>query len=459
MASNRLDQLPPELLSKIADALAPADLSSFSRVCSHFRAIAAPLIFHTILIGRETPKEVDSLRGVADKHGHHVRRLHFTGKLHEGDYALDKEPAASSAASSLFPTPIVEAINGQLFPSASTVLVDFGFDFNNDDPPGGGNWEHEGEYGEPCDFSSIYAFEAPEEPGSNKVVEKEDRYLWRRLMAEFWRHLCQNRNITALHVPALLPKAASPWFTPQWTEFLCHLQKLDLRMWCEDNRAGWEANTVDGYTHFVEHLGRYFFDDARHLDTLMLSAHPRTPFGDASMSCWPCRLPLPAVGHEGLRNLSRLELSNIFVTSELASYILEPGRSSLRSLTLQNGHISSWTRAGESFYRWADFFGALDTDALPLTHFSMTYSSRPAIHDPYDQEDLEADDPEKFAHVQRVNEASDDDGPLAFSYGNLDDKYGFFHQYAERNFEEYLAGKDAAAYNKLRARTALALTG
>jgi hypothetical protein len=116
------------------------------------------------------------------------------------------------------------------------------------------------------------------------------------------------------------------------------------------------------------------------------------------------------------------------------------------TLTLHDCHVIDDHR---DEYSWAHFFRALDTDGLHLTSFHVTYSALHPFHYDFWFNDIETEDPEKFAEVQKVRES---DEVLAFSYGHFNDKYGYFFDDHDKSYDEYRAGNDVAAYHSLLAR-------
>ncbi|KAH8652213.1 hypothetical protein BX600DRAFT_472126 [Xylariales sp. PMI_506] len=460
MTSKTLQTLPLELFSGVVGLLPQADRLSLSSTNSQLRELLAPSLFRAVRLEHQPESDWSGLQRFASKHAQHVRDLKFVGgghpepsekdTTHSTEGEEDESPMSQREGGSelvqpsqLLPDTIAQALSGNLFPELETIRVTFDWDF--DDQPPNGAWEGESELiSSPQEINTIYVFEIQEDD-EEVIREKEAKYPWRAFMAEVWRDVSLNHSIRTLVAENLLPKPTSAFFSKQWSEFLGRLHKLEIFMWSGDNGAGWRSNTLDGYTHFEEHLGDYFFQYTNHTTTLILAADPETPFG--SDADWAnCGLPLEA---HHLPELQHLELRDMFISPELADFIIAHAQTSLKSLALHNCHAE--TSNVDNPYTWTRFLSRLDCDDVRLTRLDIVYEKQvPMLEsESFESSDPESEDPER---VSRLHELRQVPGTKAFSYGTCTDKYGDFWEWTDDNYDNYVKGEDLTAYHSLVAR-------
>ncbi|CAJ2509692.1 Uu.00g147180.m01.CDS01 [Anthostomella pinea] len=333
-----LQNLPPELLAAIVEELPWESRLSLSATSSVFRAALAARFFRAIVVSNKPGTSLDGLRAWAEKYGSLVDEVHFLGSRDGLDNTVretsQEEDGVHRGTQCLLPTLLQGILSGTRLSQASTVRVSFDFDFNRGHEPGS-DWESESELLDD-DIDSIYVFQVPEET-LQVIKHKEDRYPWRQLMAETCATLAQNQNVRKLVMEELVPKPTSTFFTTAWSSFLGQLDVLDISgIWSEDNGAGWHANTLDGYLHFEAHMGDYFFEHARSLRHVRLSAASATAFG-VDGNLFDCALPLEKCH---LPHQQRLELQYMLISPKLADFVLVKG-TTLRSLRLVDCHANT----------------------------------------------------------------------------------------------------------------------
>ncbi|KXJ94576.1 hypothetical protein Micbo1qcDRAFT_159780 [Microdochium bolleyi] len=317
-------------------------------------------------------------------------------------------------------------------------------------------------------------------------------------MNEVWEALTANVNVVSLLAEGLPPKAASTWYTPAWASLMGRLEELEISMWYGDNGAGWMSNTLENYIDFESRrLREYFLQHCRRLRRLRLVAGPQTGFGDASgLDNFNGPLPLEQGDLPALR---RLELKNLFVSEQLALFILrtdeaersgqaESGDKSdrecnqdqeeripgpceaLRSLQVLNCHVHPRSTIGT----WAVFFDMLRTGQQAggrrhgrheLCELDVTYrygsETIPWVHS-HDEApwawtvdrdthgadvtgDSEPGEPEEDERVLAIRSSE----RCAFSYALPTDKYGDVWLCCDELFQAFERGNDYRAYAAL----------
>ncbi|KAJ8085017.1 hypothetical protein PM082_003794 [Marasmius tenuissimus] len=437
-----IENLPLELLIRINESLPWDSRLALASTSSNLRSSLAPLIFNSIKITSNTQGGRD-LERLVDKYGSSTTRLHFVASMSSGmpsdvlaptsggngvpvqdDHNSQESADTPNATRRLMTDLAHDALTGKLLPKVKTVCLSFDFDFDSDDVQwDDGNWITAAD-----DTTSIYVF--TEEEAADIVPMKEAKYPWRALMAQTWSALCQNSSITKLIVLNLIPRKTTTFDLDDWRNFLGRLETLELRMWGGDNGAGWEANTLEGYMAYEARLGEYFFRYLNQVQQLLFVAYSSCPFGSTEEGQGDdvehdVAFPL---SKDYLPRLRFLELHNIFVSKRLADFILSKS-ATLFEVRLHDCHASTYD---EEKISWAAFFTHLDHNKSQLRELDITYKQGDAAT--IDEECR----PKKENEEDRV-----------FSYGMLDDKYGFFMADDEQICEKYEERRDLDAYRKL----------
>lgn len=468
MSSRRLESLPPELLSCIGALLPQADCIKLSSINSYLRSVLGPVGFRTVSLTNSPDNNWENLRHFTNKYGQYVREVRFVGNVYKGtqigdgcgrpaaedEHAVDESqntlPSPTPVATNeqlttllghvLLPRMIHEALSGSLFPAADTYEVSFDFGDFDDSPPDEDAWDHHDGY--PVD--SIYMFEHPEIEEA-AIKAKEARYPWRRLMAEVWNVLSQNLQVKKLVAKDLLPKPTSTFFSRQWYDFLSRLKELKISMWALDNGAGWMSNTLPAYEDFISHLGQYFFEHAAHVQSLVLAAHPECPFGYAT-EAHDIELPLK-VG--ALPELRHLELYEVYICPEIIDFVCRENSRST-GLVLRNCHVNSAHYNGQ-YYTWADFFEALmNNNNNALKSFVVEYDKLVSMSIPVPNQANKIKRSKRRPVAQR-RVSCQVPGAIVFDHGSCSDKYGYYCQNDDKNYDYFASGRDLEAFKSLTA--------
>ncbi|KAL0059917.1 hypothetical protein AAF712_013332 [Marasmius tenuissimus] len=340
----------------------------------------------------------------------------------------ENSAGTGNAPQSFMTTLARDALTGKSLPNLTTVHLSFDFDFDFDfgyEKPDSNIWDDPNLY---TGVSySIWVFKDSE--AAEDVPMKEARYPWRALMAQTWSALCRNKSIRELIVSNLIPRKTTAFNSDDWRDFLGRLKTLELRMWGVTD-DGWYVNALEGYLAYEARLGEYFFRHLNQVQRLLLAAYPECPFGGPEVGNGPdfrydIAFPL---SKEYLPRLKALELHNVFVSKRLADFILSKSKT-LNEVRLHDCHASTYD---EEKISWAAFFTHLDHNKCQLRELDVTYrQSDAAIID-------EESRPKKENEEDRV-----------FSYGMLDEKYGFFMADDRQICEKYEERRDLDAYRKL----------
>ncbi|KAJ1549165.1 hypothetical protein HK405_008762, partial [Cladochytrium tenue] len=195
------------------------------------------------------------------------------------DKPLENAPDAGGvpdgACSMELSTTVAALLRGALFPSMDTLVVVF----HPHNEFRGDRWVDD-EY--KCG-GSIYISLAYEDLHAAAVAE--EKFRWRRLMAQVWREIAANTKIRSVEIVTLPPNITTAWADAAWPTFVGNLERLTIGLWADDDGAGCQSNTTPGYLQFLEeHLATFFFDNARGLQYLAVIAHKDNPFGGSFYS-------------------------------------------------------------------------------------------------------------------------------------------------------------------------------
>jgi hypothetical protein len=482
--TSSFESLPSELFLSIAEYAGFDGRLCLSATNSNFRTLLLEGIFRTLKITSDED-EANEVLEVAKRVGDNVRVISFHGtagpnlETDEDDQEQDDTDSSTSTEESgsqqqVLPPAATALLGGKHLPNATTLIVHFSFDFDNHDGSEG-VWDSRDDL---SDGSSMYVFTVPETT-EDMVDESEAEFPWRRLMAQTWASASLNPKITSLVAHDLIPKAVSPWFSPQWARFLAQIETADIQLWGGDNGAGWEVGTLPGYMYFVAQLDTYFFDFMTNTKSLRLSCYEHAPLGSRytditdTMSLHDTCLP----------RLEQLRLEYVAICPELVEFF-KPKADTLKHVALHECFASD--EYGVIQLTWANFFAGLRRENPKWESFSITNNAAPALTfrewqaSKHAQEEVEGQDTKDGDEEvdKHVSEGTEEDGgegsavwqvkngetetvksvraELArdptkrlFLYATLTDKYGDRWPDHEGTMEHFRAGKDMEEFEKL----------
>lgn len=473
--SSSLESLPSELFLSIAEYADFEARLSLSATNSSCRALLLQTIFRTLKV-TSNEDEANEVLALAKRVGGNVRAISFHGTAgpnlnadnedeHDDDKNDDDESSQEVPANSkpsaaderpesqkwVLPPAAAALLSGAHLPNVTTLIVHFNFNFDEE-----GTWDSRDEL---SDGASMYAFTV-EETSKAMIDESEEEFAWRRLMAQTWTAVSENENITELVVKDLIPKAVSPWFSPQWERFLSQILVADVQLWGGDNGAGWEVGTLEGYMYFVANLDTYFFDFMKNTKKLRLSCYEHGPLG----SLWTSQLGQTSIDVQGtmslrpncLPQLEHLHLEYALICTGLVAFL------TAKSHTLKHVTLHECFASSEYSVTWADLFTALRKTSPTWQSFNITNDAAPPLtfkewqESKHGKEEAEAaaggrrEDEEETEDVKRVRaELAESPKKRLFLYATLMDKYGDRWPDYEDIMEHFHAGKDLEEWEKL----------
>ncbi|KAH8897525.1 hypothetical protein GQ53DRAFT_743190 [Thozetella sp. PMI_491] len=455
MTVSKLGTIPATVFEAIVAFLPFETTLALSSTNSAFRNALIPHIFRAVRISN-WPHDEASLRNVARKYGPCITELQFTGygssrlppsmrRAVHYYYEKHKEPGAEvdriNASGDLLHEVAREALSGALLPAVRTVRITF--DFAREQYFFDQTLETEED--DEGTITTLDFYDRAEAPGT--VAYKESISAWRRSMAQAWAALVQNTRVTKLVTPSLIPRITSIFLGGDWAAFLGRLEEFELDVWGTDGELGLWLNQKEGYRQFESQLGEYFF---RHLDSarrLKLSVPWCYPFGlmdsryDSVLSLQPTHIP----------RLRRLELHHIFISPNLANFILSK-RQNLVSLHLHDCYASSESLAGPT--TWAAFFDRIQSEATQLLQLEIRYRKKVPLTFKDEYPELLGMFPSHWIeHDQKAAEWPEQEDPArrAFGYAFLHPRGGKFNRHVPATWENYVRGDDSRAYDKLMA--------
>ncbi|KAL7893949.1 hypothetical protein HDV63DRAFT_163951 [Trichoderma sp. SZMC 28014] len=410
-----LSALPQELTLQLLQLLEVGDKFSLSATCKYWRAQLAPDIFSTIRLTNDE-RVAQSVLSAVEAHGRYTTSIELKPRC--GLSAKVTAPALPPAAA--------KVLQGHLTPNLRTVNVHFDFDFDSEEA-----WNASG-----FDGGSIYVFKDVET--EEFVRESEGEWQWRALMNEAWKALAANMHVRELNINAVVTKWTSTFRTEEFRQFLSRLESASFKFIGLDNGAGWRTNTTEGFADFIDELDTCFFHHMmglKHLtiiasDPIGLEGHFHTP-----LALKPGDLPL----------LESLKLRTCFVGEELVSFIQDHAQV-LKSLDIQDCVSGGTDSSADYGITWAEFFDAVYEAKPALTELKA------GVGYLRDESELEPDyrfedEPENFQEIRRKLKA--DPNLRWWTYGHIDDKYGWLYLDDEANEEQFESGNDQRAFNLL----------
>lgn len=367
-------------------------LLGLSTVNKNFRALVAPLIFHTVLL-RNTARSGASVNAVAGGElALHVKKIEYLATTRrmrsehlepqpskkELEYRDENEDQSGGKSEYkgkrstpfprgwsrpvFFPDAVEEALeNLNRFPNLEGVAVQFA--------------SYDMDYG----LDWVVGFEADKVESVEELKRIESDLVWRSLMNASYTALARNPpgTVKALQLRNLLPAASSCWYTDAWRAFLERLQSIEIGLREGDGTREFYEGTMGltvGYSTFLERLNSTFF---RHLSTtthlaLTLTedwAYALYQFGN---TWWPLENAV-------FPHLQSVTFHFGLVGPGLTNF-LHTHAATLRSVSLTK--FFAPLRADEPFesrvetdYSWAQFFASLGAAVPPfplLSDFRVT---------------------------------------------------------------------------------------
>jgi hypothetical protein len=439
--------LPPELFISIQDFIPLQDLLTLSTTSKEIRQLLIPRLFHSLRFTNED-KDQQILNRIINKYGPYIRDRYFECYLYgnEEEEEEEEEREDGSDSQSLkrakVPDLACKILQGQVPSKLGNALT---IEFKPDDDFQSGSWGSS-ELGE----GSIYIAEASE--SFEMLWQNERDFQWRADMARIWALVITDKSIRKLKIKNFPPRCTSTWFTPRWHFFLGQLEELSIGLWAGDNGAGWQSNTLDGYTEFVDDLRHNIFKHTNSLKRLSLIAHELSPIGCEGR----CHASFPLESTD-IPMLEYLHLENCFIDPELVSF-LQDHTNTLKHLRLQNcmsaGSDEGDFTSAQNPISWAEFFKTLRRSKLRLRTFQHFNNFVPLTKDEdfffrFKAENFDSvyqppeDEP---AETQAVRRCVKEDDKKLFYYGTLDDKYGMLDVNEEEIIASFQHGHDQMEY-------------
>jgi hypothetical protein len=298
----------------------------------------------------------------------------------------------------------------------------------------------------------MYVFTV-EETSKDMIDESEEEFPWRRLMAQTWAAVSQNKNITELVLKELVPKAVSPWFSTEWQQFLAQILVADIQIWGGDNGAGWEVGTLEGYMYFVSKMDEYFFKHMTSTKKLRLACYEHGPLG----SQWIGVQDTMSLRPDCFPQLEHLRLEYVLICPELVPFF-EPKSGTLKSVVLHECFACDDYHGRTSTpSSWANFFNGIRSSDPKWTSFDVTNDTTPPLtfkewqasqHPKEEVGEPDAEqEPDEVKHV-RADLARDPNRRL-FLYATLTDKYGDRWPDHHGIVEHFQLGGDMEEFEKL----------
>ncbi|KAK4183513.1 hypothetical protein QBC35DRAFT_507929 [Podospora australis] len=501
-----LDATPGEILGSIVDHLDNhRDIIRFSSACKSMRQRLAHRVFHTIRFSNDA-RISDSALLAVHAHGSHVKVLRFVGyaskeddsdvdgsqfwafnpSVKDGGFGSDysdefrsdndsdrdpddNEPNDDADANEISqpPSPERPKDRDQLPPSAVTLfeasewllpnLETFSINFDHD-------------YGEASEFSAHGAIFFMNHESWAQVRMREMCMTMCRLWANAYKALAtgtagpgwRTAPLPGLAMENWSPRGVTTFKTPEWKTYLSKLENFSIQVIAET--LGWNCtNSMRGYVEDFANTQDFFFAHLSAVKTCKISLNwlgALTPFGMRGEG----HLPLPMkISAETMPVLEHLELSNVFISSDLAGFIISH-KKTLRTVILHDAHSAAaeYGECAEDRYKlsWAEFFeklsAALDNHqrngGLALTEFTSETVA------PLSETEAKTGKfrykSEKPAIKKVRDDMVNDPERRLFGYGDLGEENGKFIHDVRTNQASAISGKDQEAYVLFRTKLA-----
>ncbi|KAM0351150.1 hypothetical protein ACHAPU_002934 [Fusarium lateritium] len=422
-----LNVLPIELVTEITKFLPSQDAKNLSCTNKLIREKVARLLFTTLSIACPLGSDKGLIEHVG-KYGNIISRLHLHLSLQPN---FKDKPLKGDPIPSIWGTPPSETIDkivhGEILPHVDTFSVKFDpFQFEPVGP-----WDGDAWWGDSSDLGGIYICQVAED--QDEILHQEQNIIWRAQYTEFFKCIASNRNITKFTISNLLPRDSSAWDTPEWKAFLGRLKDLSLSMFGANNGAGWYANTVDGFSEFVQGLSDKFMQFAGNLDRLTLEANPEGLIG-SHLENWSVRLPLSS---DNLPKLVSLSLKNIMVGEELLEF-LKSHAGTLREFEVHD------CMCDDDNVTWAKLWETMSEENTALLRVKVGQSETPPLLYTYGGK---SNPPKEVEDVWQ--KLAEDTSLVVWKYVVVDDKYGDPMDVEDLNLGRFEEGHDQKEYSKL----------
>ncbi|KAJ8119075.1 hypothetical protein OPT61_g75 [Boeremia exigua] len=404
------------------------DIISLSRVCKVFRVLSLPYLLKdiTLLNDEKSGSSVSSI--LNSPYAEHVRTLHYIGIMPMApDPSLEKEEPIRQPSPEDLPESTEHVLsNLAKFVNLEQLIVEFRC----------GKTEEEDKeiYRDTYD---IYK----ELEGHEKVLEAEKTDAFRSLNKRTYDAITQNSpsTIQSLELRNVVVELCSTWDSPAFKELLEDLSAFSISLRGGDNGAGWQINRVQAYINFVERFHTLFFEHMSNLKHLRISATTDGPPGlDGGMNNAALQLR-----EDNLPNLETLELEYVFISKDLAAFIVAHA-SSLTTVRLRHCYsgLDENNCAEEVAISWGEFFTIIASANLSrLRVFEVG---------PSDLETKQPSAPSEYGHDQAVRAKELREkfpGRRMLDYKTVDDKYGML--FDGEGFDHFEEGTDHAGWERL----------
>lgn len=402
-----LSILAAELQLQIANHLGTdrKSLKHWSCASKHFRSLLAPRVFKSV-----TLMNTDESGLFVKQYGQYIKELHFRGFNYAARTAEDILPST------------VESIltNLSQFPKLESVYIAFLIDFDTTRFQG--------------DF---YQFQDPE--SDEEVVEAEANESWRRLMAGTFAALAKNTDpgFRSLILENLLPKKVSTFSSPVFHALLGKMQRFEMSVYGADNGACWKINGLEGYTHFTQNLGTWFFDHLSSVTDLTIHGHQDGRLGGRYDDLRLNATHLPAV--------KKLHLTHAYLCPGLQQFLVGHAQT-LEVLEMDNCH--AYDEDSQVF--WDSIFVSL-AEAKPskLRSLKIVPENLPLEDEDFERDRMYMNEPvsDEVVEARRILRKSP--GKRLFAYCYIDTKYSSMYEDLEENLARFQMGEDQRAYDEL----------
>lgn len=210
--------------------------------------------------------------------------------------------------------------------------------------------------------------------GGNTLAKLEEDEKWRANLAAMWQAVTENSNLSRLAVKNLLPVEVTTWDRPAWAAFLGRLETLGLGLWGNYEHRFMRQTYHDFQSNLGYHFYRHLSGKSSPLRRFALAAGSVLGSDDADLAP-----PFELSRSKGYRpHLRELYVKDCLVNGDLAVFIAERGRSTLRAVELVDcvSCTAQWERlVFDVPFSWANFFGTIletgDRAEIALERFAL----------------------------------------------------------------------------------------
>ena len=406
----------------------PQELLSLSRVCKTLRSLTLPYLFKDITLLNEGKNGASVLATLKGPYGEHVRSIHYIGIMAMAESPDERDEPPTKPAPEHLPDSVEHVLsNLAKFPNLERVIVEFRCAKTAEED----NSIHQ---------SSYDIFEELED--SAQVLEAEENDAFRALIKRSYDAVARNSvgTIRSLEMRNTVAKECSTWWSQEFHALLGALTDFTISLRGGDNGAGWRVNMVPAYLGFIRDLTSLFFRHLNKVKRFRFAATDDGPPGiDDGMN--NTRLEL---GEDNMNALEILELEQVFISRELATFISSHS-SSLKSVRL----VKCYSGADEDdAITWADFFSTITeetTSRIGIQDFIIGISDLEMTQ----SHDLAAGAYTHDQSVQAKELREQYPGRRMFDYKIIDDKYGMLFDSEGLAFDRFQDGTDHEGWEQL----------